>query len=111
MNHSMPHVTLVETLLNTLEAERYMRGPLLLTIVDELSADEGLELAADAAREIASGLQVGALGESEFKARIVALRHLVQALSAPPESEVRVKEVPEALARAAPRHGATASAA
>ena len=111
MNHSMPHVTLVETLLNTLEAERYTRAPLLLTIVDELSADDCLEPAAEEARAIVERLHAGAMLESEFKARVGALRRLVQTLSAPPESEIRVKEVPEALVRAVPRHGATASAA
>jgi hypothetical protein len=111
MNYSMPRLTLVETLLNTLEAERYVRGPLLRTIVDELSCDAGLEMAAEAARAIVDCLDSGQLGESELGSRIAALRGLVQALSAPPESGVRAKEVPEALARAAPRHGATASAA
>ncbi len=71
--------TLVETLLNTLKAERYVRGPLLLTIVDELCAGEGLEVAADAALEILQGLESGSLSELDFEPRIDALRQLVKA--------------------------------
>jgi hypothetical protein len=104
MIHSIERATLVETLLNTLEAERYVRGPLLATIVDELSADAGLEIAAAAARAILDGLRSGGLVESEFAARVSALRDLVQALSAPPESgEVLIDA---ALSRAVPRHAA-----
>ncbi|MDB5213657.1 MAG: hypothetical protein JWO86_1584 [Myxococcaceae bacterium] len=106
MIHSIERATSVETLLNTLEAERYVRGPLLATIVDELSADAGLEIAAAAARAILDGLRAGAFGESEFVARVSALRDLVQALSAPPESgEVLIDA---ALSRAVPRHPAPA---
>lgn len=72
--------SIVETLLNSLEAERYVRGPLLATIADELSAaGEGLEIAAGAARSLHEGWQTGKLAESEFAARIRALRPLVQA--------------------------------
>jgi hypothetical protein len=110
MMPSMHRAAHVETLLNTLEAERYMRGPLLRTIVDELRAREGLEPAANAAAGILEGLASGDLGESDFAARIRSLRHLVRELSEAPESGVRVKEVPDALARAVPR-AATASAA
>jgi len=56
MIQSIERASIVETLLNTLEAERYVRGPLLATIVDELSADAGLEIAAEAARAILQGL-------------------------------------------------------
>ncbi len=78
---TMQRETTVETLLNTLEAERYVRGPLLLTIVDELSGREGLEGAADAARRILEGLESGELGEADFVTRIAALRQLVRALA------------------------------
>jgi hypothetical protein len=71
---------IVETLLNTLEAERYVRGPLLATIADELSAaGEGLELAAGAARSILERWEAGQLAESELTAGIRALRPLVRA--------------------------------
>lgn len=74
-----PHrETLVETLLNTLRVERYVRGPLLMTIVDELCASEGLELAADAALEILQGLESGQLSELEFQPRVDALARLVK---------------------------------
>lgn len=101
MNFSSQRESIVETLLNTVEAERYVRGPLLATVVDELSSGQGLEIAAEAARSILEGLRSGQLGESEFAARIAGLRQLVQALSAPPESgEVMIGE---ALSRAVPR--------
>ncbi len=104
MIQSIERATIVETLLNTLEAERYVRGPLLATIVDELSADAGLEIAAEAARAILQGLRSGGLPEAEFSTRVSALRDLVQALSAPPESgEVLIDA---ALSRAVPRHAA-----
>jgi len=106
MIQSIERATIVETLLNTLEAERYVRGPLLATIVDELAADAGLEIAAGAARAILQGLRSGGLPESEFRARVGALRDLVRSLSAPPESgEVLIDA---ALARAVPRHAALA---
>jgi hypothetical protein len=80
---SIERSAIVETLLNTLEAERYVRGPLLATIADELSASgEGLAVAAGAARSLLERWQAGQLGESEFIARIRALRPLVQARQA-----------------------------
>lgn len=107
---SIQREALVETLLNSLEAERYVRGPLLLTVVDELSASEGLEIAAEAARAILEAFRGGELGaESEFALRIRALRQLVRALSAPPESgEVLIGD---ALSRAVPRNAVTAATA
>jgi hypothetical protein len=111
MIQSIERATIVETLLNTLEAERYVRGPLLATIVDELSADAALEIAAEAARAILEGLRSGCLAEKDFGARVRALRDLVQALGAPPESgEVLIDA---ALSRAVPRHspGSVASEA
>jgi hypothetical protein len=101
MIQSIQREAIVETLLNTLEAERYVRGPLLATIVDELSAGTGLELAADAARAILQGLEAGQLRESEFAARLRTLRELIKALAAPPESGERL--IGGALASAAPR--------
>ena len=79
MTQTFQRAALVETLLNTLEAERYMRRPLLNTIVDELSARSGLEGAVDAARAILDGLESGQLQEREFVVRIGALRELVSA--------------------------------
>ena len=79
MIQSIPRRATVETLLNTLEAERYTRGPLLATIADELSAaGEGLEEAAGAARSMLERWQAGQLAESELTAGIRALRPLVQ---------------------------------
>ena len=91
MIKSIRQGTIVETLLNSLEAERYVRGALLATIADELSASgDGLEMAADAARSILERWEAGELQENEFVARVRSLRNLVQTLNAPPESGERV---------------------
>lgn len=114
MIQSIQRDAIVETLLNTLEVERYVRGPLLNTIVDELAARQGLEPAAEAARALVDGLRAGALAESDFAARVAALRQLVQSASAPPRSgDVLIRD---ALASAVPplyssRVGRAASAA
>jgi hypothetical protein len=81
MSQNIHREAILETLLNTLEAERYVRAPLLNNVVDELSACGGLELAAEAARVIRAGLQSGQLVGAEFVARVSALRQLVQTLS------------------------------
>lgn len=87
---SLQRTAIVETLLNTLEAERYVRGPLLATIADELSAGgEGLEAAAGAARAILERWEAGQLAEPELAARIRALRPLVEARRATPRSSER----------------------
>jgi hypothetical protein len=115
MTHSIQRETIVETLLNTLEAERYVRGALLATIIDELSKDEELAMAAEAARSILAALRAGQL-ESEppsaFAIRVGALRQLVQGLTAPPESgEVLIREARNVLAHAFPRTEESAAAA
>jgi hypothetical protein len=79
---SMPREAIVETLLNTLAVERHLRGPLLLTIVDELASDLRLDIAANLARDILENLERGQLVDAEFSARIDALRQLVNAASA-----------------------------
>jgi len=63
----------------------------------------------EAARAILHGLRAGGLSESEFGARVGALRDLVQALSAPPESGQVL--IDAALSRAVPRHAAVAAEA
>ncbi len=92
MIHTLHGASIIGTLLNSLEAERYMREPLLLTVVDELSADAELSLAADAARSILSRLQTGKLDPVEFAARITALRELVAASTlTAPDAHERIK--------------------
>jgi hypothetical protein len=115
MTHSIQRETIVETLLNTLEVERYVRGALLATIIDELSKDEELAMAAEAARSILAALRAGKLeGEppSAFAIRVGALRQLVQGLTAPPESgEVLIREARNVLAHVFPRTEESAAAA
>jgi hypothetical protein len=89
MMHSIHRETLVDTLLNSLAAERYMRGALLFTLIDELAGQAGLEVAVEAAEAMLA--DVATLSDDALAQRIDTLRHLVRTLSAP-ESGVRVKE-------------------
>jgi uncharacterized protein YqgC (DUF456 family) len=82
MSQSARRAPIVETLLNSLEAERYVRGPLLATVVDELVAARGLETAAEYARALLLGLESGQLEGAEFAARVASLRQLVRRLDA-----------------------------
>jgi hypothetical protein len=79
MTQSIRREVIAETLLNTLEAERYVRGPLLLAVVDELSTSVRLARAAGEARAIFEAYAAGKLVESDFVPRIRALRQLVKA--------------------------------
>lgn len=82
MNQSTLRRPIVETLLNALEAERYLRGALLATVVDELTAECGLESAVEDARAILEVLESGQLSDADFSVRVAALRQLVRASSA-----------------------------
>lgn len=97
MIHGIRRDTMVEVLLNTLEVERNARQALLSTVIDELSASEDLEPAADDARSLLSLLEAG-LADSEFRRRVGDLRDLVgtlcvrgqrRALTKPPHSAGR----------------------
>jgi hypothetical protein len=66
--------TIVEMLLNSLEAERYVRGPLLCNIVDELSATDSYAPAASLATDLLVTLQSGPMSDEVFRARIDELR-------------------------------------
>jgi hypothetical protein len=105
MMQSMRRETIVETLLNSLEAERYVRGALLSTIIDELR-DAGLDTAAAGARALLEGLERGLLGESDFVTCVENLRALVH--SATPESGVGLVDP---LARTLPGLPAAAASA
>ncbi len=91
--------TIVEMLLNSLEAERYVRGPLLLTIVDELSATDTFAPAAEMARHLLATLDDGALGDDDFRRALHELRLRVQSLSCAGLAQAPA----EALARTTPR--------
>ena len=79
MMHSIQRDTLVETLLNSLEAERYMRAPLLMTIIDELAEDIELQVAAEAARAMLN--DIASLSDDALVKRVDVLRHLVRTLA------------------------------
>lgn len=72
---------MIETLLNTLEAERYVRGPLLLTIADELKA-AGLVPAAHVAEDLLTRVQQRRISDPEFASEVATLRLVVRSLAA-----------------------------
>jgi hypothetical protein len=94
---SMHCGTIVEMLLNSLEAERYVRGPLLCNIVDELSTSASYEPAADLARALLTEIERGPVSDAVFHAKLGELRECVKDLSRGALSEARD------LARTTPR--------
>jgi hypothetical protein len=99
MINTIQREVIVEMLLNSLEAERYVRGPLLLNIVDELSGSDRFSPASEMAKSLLSMLEAGAVREEAFRTRIQELRTCVKRLSANGLSETPI----EALARTTPR--------
>ena len=83
MIQSIPREVLVDTLLNSLEAERYVRGPLLLTLIDELGASDALRPAADVARDVLARVESKTLNEADFLRHVDAIRGLVHRRAAP----------------------------
>ena len=77
---NMQRERILDTLLNTLEAERYVRGPLLLEVLDQLE-DERLEPAAAFARRMLQGIQTGRICDAEFNGKVAELRQLVHGRS------------------------------
>jgi hypothetical protein len=76
VDSSIRRSRLVDTLLNALEAERYMRGALLLTIIDELGQDAELVGAAQAARLLM--IDIDALPEDALAERVDGIRQLIR---------------------------------
>ena len=72
--------TIVEMLLNSLEAERYVRGPLLCNVVDELSMNESYAPAVDLARALLADIEKGPVADVVFQSRLRELRECVQSL-------------------------------
>lgn len=89
--------TIVEMLLNTLEAERYVRGPLLCNVVDELSANESYAQAAEIARALLVDIEHGSVSDAVFHAKLGELRECVRSVSRGGLGETRD------LARTTPR--------
>ncbi len=87
MTKSIPRLSIVETLLNSLEAERHARVPLLLTVLDELSMHASLGAATERARELCTSLTERPVGDIEFVARIGELRGIVRELVERPRRE------------------------
>lgn len=67
---------LLDTLLNSLVAERYVRGALLQTIADELTSTARIA-AARTARLMMDAMESGEMLETEFSHQVEALRQLV----------------------------------
>lgn len=72
---------MIETLLNTLEAERYYRGALLLTIADALRI-EGLDPAAHVVEALLERVEAHRITEPEFADEVRMLRVVVRTLEA-----------------------------
>ncbi len=81
MIKSIPREAIVDMLLNSLVGERYVRGPLLLELIDELGSREDMRLAADVARDVLARLEDKTLGEAEFARCVDEIRGLVEAQS------------------------------
>jgi hypothetical protein len=73
MIQSIPRDAIIDTLLNTLEAERYVRGPLLLEVIGELEAAKRAEAAA-AARTLLENVD-----DEKFPDSVRELRQIVSA--------------------------------
>jgi len=76
MIQSMQREKLLDTLLNTLEAERYVRGALLLEVLDALDAAERPSPAAALARRMLHGVETGRIRDDEFIHELAELRSL-----------------------------------
>lgn len=72
---------MIDTLLNTLEAERYYRGALLLTIADALRI-EGLDPAAHVVEALLERVEAHRITEPEFADEVRMLRVVVRTLEA-----------------------------
>jgi hypothetical protein len=70
---SMEREKLLDSLLNTLEAERHHRGALLLEVIDALDAAGE---AAALARRMLQGIESGRMREGDFCVDLARLRHL-----------------------------------
>jgi hypothetical protein len=89
MSGTIPRTTLLDVLLNTLEAERYVRRPLLRDVI-ELLADEGFVSAAAVASDMLARMDAARLEGSAFALAMADLRGAVKKASpasGPPQSE------------------------
>jgi hypothetical protein len=78
MIQSIERDVILDTLLNTLEAERYVRGPLLLSVLDELDATDRHFEAKELALSMLVSLETGRLRDDEFSGNVARLRALVE---------------------------------
>ncbi len=79
MIESIPRDAIVDMLLNSLVAERHVRGPLLLTLIDELGGRDDYRIAAEAARDVLARIEDKSIGEAEFALRVDEIRGLISA--------------------------------
>jgi hypothetical protein len=78
----------LDMLLNALESERHVRKALLLNLIDELAALDGLAPAVDAACDLLDNLESGPVPQLWFAQRVAALHDLVHALRPRPSGVV-----------------------
>jgi hypothetical protein len=73
MIQTIERETIVEMLLNSLEAERYVRRPLLENVIDELVADRRFAQAAELARALLPRLDAASQAEFERALRDIRI--------------------------------------
>jgi hypothetical protein len=78
MTNAVPPHRRVELLLNTLRAERHLRRPLLLEVLETLSATGTRPAARKAAGDLLERLDAGALDDFEFDRWVGRVLELAQ---------------------------------
>ena len=77
MIQSIRRETIALGLLNTLETERYVRGPLLVEVIDTIASDARFAPALQTAHDLLDRLEHGRIGDADFVRGISELRSLV----------------------------------
>jgi hypothetical protein len=77
MIQSIRRETIALGLLNTLETERYVRGPLLVEVIETISQDERFAGAVRLAETLLDRLEEHAIADGEFVRAIGELRNMI----------------------------------
>lgn len=90
MIQSIERATIVEGLLNSLETERYVRGALLLEVIDELATSSLFADACAQARRLLASVEQREIDDAQFTRKVAELRQAVQLAAPPPQSTERL---------------------
>ena len=77
MIQSIRRETIALGLLNTLESERYVRGPLLAEVIDAIVQDERFGHAVRNAYALLDRVERRAINDAEFKHAVDELRYMI----------------------------------